>query len=137
MVGYVTDHNLLLPAAGEAGTTSNKTLENLFKDQLFGNNEIANSTAADVTESQTASSFLQLLTNALHDQHQIYDFILQNKTIMAALVRNGFLNKYNTNFNMFPCVNTYKLTNDVGRTSKGKNQQYEYQTATKCSQCPR
>ena len=22
---------------------------------------------------------------------------------------------------------TYKLTNDVGRTSKGKNQQYEYQ----------
>ena len=46
-----------------------------------------------VTESQTASSFLQLLTNALHDQHQIYDFILQNKTIMAALVRNGFLNK--------------------------------------------
>ena len=24
-------------------------------------------------------------------QHQIYDFILQNKTIMAALVRNGFL----------------------------------------------
>ena len=24
-----------------------------------------------VTESQTASSFLQLLTNALHDQHQI------------------------------------------------------------------
>ena len=43
-----------------------------------------------VTESQTASSFLQLLTNALHDQHQIYDFISQNKTIMAALVRNGF-----------------------------------------------
>ena len=38
---------------------------------------------------------------------------------------------------MFPCVDTYKLTNDVGRTSKGKNQQYEYQTATKCSQCPR
>ena len=32
---------------------------------------------------------------------------------------------------------TYKLTNDVGQTSKGKNQQYEYQTATKCSQCPR
>ena len=32
---------------------------------------------------------------------------------------------------------TYKLTNDVGRTSKGKNQQYEYQTATKCSQRPR
>ena len=63
-----------------------------------------------VTESQTASSFLQLLTNALHDQHQIYDFILQNKTIMAALVRNGFLNKYNINFNMFPCVDTYKLT---------------------------
>ena len=31
----------------------------------------------------------------------------------------------------------YKLTNDVGRTSKGKNQQYECQTATKCSQCPR
>ena len=32
---------------------------------------------------------------------------------------------------------TNKLTNDVGRTSKGKNQQYEYQTATKCSQYPR
>ena len=30
---------------------------------------------------------------------------------MAALVRNGFLNKYNTNFNMFPCVDTYRLTN--------------------------
>ena len=64
-----------------------------------------------VTESQTASSFLRLLTNELHDQHQIYHFILQNKTIMAELVRNGFLNKYNTNFNMFPCVDTYKLTN--------------------------
>ena len=46
-----------------------------------------------VTESQTASSFLQLLTNALHDQHQVYNFISQNKTIMAAPVRNGFLNK--------------------------------------------
>ena len=32
---------------------------------------------------------------------------------------------------------TYKPTNDVGRTSKGKYQQYEYQTATKCSHCPR
>ena len=27
--GYETDHDLLLPAAGEAGTTSNKTPENL------------------------------------------------------------------------------------------------------------
>ena len=72
-----------------------------------------------VTESQTASSFLQLLTNALHDQHQIYDFISQNKTIMAALVRNCFLNN-NTNFKMFQYVATYRLTNDVGRTSKGK-----------------
>ena len=43
-----------------------------------------------VTESQTASSFLQLLTNVLHDQHQIYNFISQNKTIMAAPVRNSF-----------------------------------------------
>ena len=33
--GYVTDYNLLLPAAGEAGMTSNKTPENLLKDQLF------------------------------------------------------------------------------------------------------
>ena len=48
--GYVTDHELLLPAAGEAGITSNKTSENLLKHQLFGNddsqenNEIANGT---------------------------------------------------------------------------------------------
>ena len=33
--GYVTDHDLLLPAAGEARMTSNKTPENLLKDQLF------------------------------------------------------------------------------------------------------
>ena len=39
--GYVTDDNLLLPAAGEAETTSNKTPENLLEDQLFENNEIA------------------------------------------------------------------------------------------------
>ena len=56
-----------------------------------------------VTEFKTASSFLQLLTNALHDQHQIYNFISQNKTIMAAPVRNGFLNS-NTNFKMFQYV---------------------------------
>ena len=41
--GYVTDHDLLLPAAGETGATSNKTSENLLKDQLFENNQIANS----------------------------------------------------------------------------------------------
>ena len=29
--GYVVDHDLLLPAAGEAETTSNKTPENLLK----------------------------------------------------------------------------------------------------------
>ena len=51
--GYVTDHNLLFPAAREAGTTSNKTPENLLKNQVFGNddsqenNEIAKSTAVD------------------------------------------------------------------------------------------
>ena len=54
--GYVTNHDLLLPAAGEAGTTCNKTPENLLKDQLFGNdnsqenNKIANSTAADIEQ---------------------------------------------------------------------------------------
>ena len=83
-----------------------------------------------VTESQTASSFLQLLTNALHDQHQIYDFILQNKTIMAALVGNGFLDN-NTNFKMFQYVDTYKLTNDVGRTSKGKYQITKFSTLSR------
>ena len=39
--GYVTDDNLLLPPAGEAETTSNKTPEKLLEDQLFENNEIA------------------------------------------------------------------------------------------------
>ena len=29
---------------------------------------------------------------------------------------------------MFPCVDTYKLTNDVGRTSKGKNQIIKFST---------
>ena len=29
---------------------------------------------------------------------------------------------------MFPCVATYKLTNDVGRTSKGKNQIIKFST---------
>ena len=46
--GYVTNHDILLPAAGEARTTSNKTPKNLLKDQLFGNNEVANSTAANI-----------------------------------------------------------------------------------------
>ena len=60
--GYVTDHDLLLPAAGGARTTSNKTLENLLKDQLLGNddsqenNEIANSTAANIEQQPSASS---------------------------------------------------------------------------------
>ena len=36
--GYVTDHDLLLPAAGKVETTFNKTPDNLLKDQLFGNN---------------------------------------------------------------------------------------------------
>ena len=54
--GYVTDHNLLLPAAGEAGTTANKTPENLLKDQFFGNNEIANSTADDIEQQPFTSS---------------------------------------------------------------------------------
>ena len=30
----------------------------------------------------------------------------------------------------------HTLTNDVGQTSK-ENRQYDYQTATKCNQCPR
>ena len=54
--GYVTDHDILLPAAGEAGTTSNKTPENLLKDQLFGNNEIANSTATNIEQQPSTSS---------------------------------------------------------------------------------
>ena len=56
MPGYVTNHDLLLPAAGEAGTTSNKTLENLLKDQLFENNQISNSTAADIEQQPSTSS---------------------------------------------------------------------------------
>ena len=54
--GYITDHNLLLPAAGETGTTSNKTPENLLKDQLFGNNKIVNSSAADIEQQSSTSS---------------------------------------------------------------------------------
>ena len=53
---YVTDHDILLPTAGEAGTTSNKTPENLLKVQFFGNNEIANSTAADMEQQPSTSS---------------------------------------------------------------------------------
>ena len=45
-----------MPATGEAGTTSNKTPENLSKDQLFGNNKIANSTAADIEQQPSTSS---------------------------------------------------------------------------------
>ena len=62
MPGYVTDYDLLLPTAGETGTTSNKTPENLLKDQLFGNddsqenNEIANSTATDIEQQFSISS---------------------------------------------------------------------------------
>ena len=56
MSGYVTHYDLLLPATGEAGTTSNKTPENLLKDQLFGNNEIANSTAANIEQQPFTSS---------------------------------------------------------------------------------
>ena len=60
--GYVTDYDLLLPAAGEVEMTSNKTLKNLLKDQLFGyddsqeNNEIANSTAAGIEQQPSTSS---------------------------------------------------------------------------------
>ena len=54
--GYVTNHDLLLPAAGEAGTTSNMTPENLLKDRLFGNNKIANSSAADIEQQPSTSS---------------------------------------------------------------------------------
>ena len=54
--GYVTDHELLLPAAGEAETTSNKTLENLLEDRLFGNNEVANSTVADIEQQPSTLS---------------------------------------------------------------------------------
>ena len=66
MPEYVTDHDLLLPAAGEAGTTSNETPENLLKDQLFGNddsqenNEIANSTAADIEQQPSTSGVFNL-----------------------------------------------------------------------------
>ena len=52
----IIDHNHLLPAAGESGTTSNKTSENLLKDQLFGNNKIANSAAADIEQQSFTSS---------------------------------------------------------------------------------
>ena len=54
--GYATDHDILLPAAGEAGTISNKTPENLLIDQLFGNDEIANSTAANIEQQPSTSS---------------------------------------------------------------------------------
>ena len=54
--GYATDHDILLPAAGEAETTSNRTPENLLKDQLFGNNEIANSTIANIEQQPFTSS---------------------------------------------------------------------------------
>ena len=64
--GYVTDHDILLPAAGEAGTTSNKTPENLLKDQLFGNNEIANSTAANIEQQPSTSVVLKLFAPAAH-----------------------------------------------------------------------
>ena len=56
MPEYITDHDLLLPAAGEAGRTSYKTPKNLLKDQLFENNEIANSTAADIEQQPSTSS---------------------------------------------------------------------------------
>ena len=56
MPGYVTDHDLLLPAAGKEGTTSNKTPENLLKDQLFRNNKIANSSAANIEQQPSTSS---------------------------------------------------------------------------------
>ena len=45
-----------MAAAGEAGTTFNKTPENLLKDQLFRNNEIANSTAANIEQQPSTSS---------------------------------------------------------------------------------
>ena len=56
MPGCATDHDILLPAAGEARTTSNKTPENVLKDQLFGNNEIENSTAANIEQQPSTSS---------------------------------------------------------------------------------
>ena len=61
-------------------------------------------------------------------------YFIRNKTIIAALVGNGFLNK--CYINQFQRGNTmHTLTNDVGRTSKEID--FMNQFATKRSQCPR
>ena len=54
--GYVTDHDLSLPASGEAETTSNEIPETLLENQLDGNNgsnennEIAKTTAVYIVQ---------------------------------------------------------------------------------------
>ena len=62
MPEYVTDHDLLLPAAGEAETTFNQNPGTSFEYQLAGNddsqenNEIVETTAADIEQQPPISS---------------------------------------------------------------------------------
>ena len=99
--GYVTDHDILLPAAGEARTTSNKTPENLLKDQLFGNNEIADGTAANI-EQQPSTSLdaavnpskqgLEALSSSLFSRsesnvHRQFKFVRFQKLNRAAITK--------------------------------------------------
>ena len=59
---------------------------------------------------------------------KLYDlFYLKTKQCCGAS-RKQFSKQYDTIFNMFQCVDTYKLTNDVGRTSKGKYQIIKFST---------
>ena len=84
---YVTDHELLLPEAGEAGTTSNKTPENLLKDQLFENNQIANSSAADIEQQPSTPSDTALNTFKQGSEALSYPLFSRLESILPVQVR--------------------------------------------------
>ena len=93
MPRYVTDHDLLLPAAEEARTTSNKTPENLLKDQLFGNddsqenNKIANSPTADIVQQLSTSSNAAVNPSKQGSEALSSELFSRSESISLVLVR--------------------------------------------------
>ena len=90
---YVTDHDILLPASGEIGTTSNETPENLLKNQLFGNddsqenNKIANSNAADVEQQPFTSSDAAVNPSKQGLEARSSPLFSESESILAVQVR--------------------------------------------------
>ena len=103
------------------------------RSKVCGKNSRCECRKCIVTESQNC--LVQLLTNAPHDQHQTlwFYFIKQNNNRDASRKRFSIKNSRKLNL-LFKHIITNILTDDIGRTSEVKIQQY-YQITTSSSQC--